>query len=112
MATPVPSGQWVYTQQYGWLWMPYGAAYTSVASPTVAHEFVYSPAYGWRWVSAPWVLGLGRAPHWGRLGPRQYGWYARAWNRPAVVHVQSRGRAAIAPRPAGRAVHVTHRSHR
>jgi hypothetical protein len=33
-AQAVPPGQWVYTQQYGWIWMPYADAYTSV------------PAYG------------------------------------------------------------------
>src|ERR1700737_4895159 len=30
---PGPSGQWVYTDQYGWVWMPYGA------------QYVYEPAY-------------------------------------------------------------------
>src|SRR5512138_1067308 len=24
----VPPGQWVYTEQYGWIWMPYADAYT------------------------------------------------------------------------------------
>lgn len=27
-----PAGQWVYTRQYGWLWMPYERAYTHVVS--------------------------------------------------------------------------------
>jgi hypothetical protein len=101
-----PAGQWVYTQQYGWLWMPYGAGYTSVTSPSVAYEYVYYPAHGWRWIYAPWVVGLGRAPHWGRLGPRHYAWYDRAWSRPAVVHAPSRGRQVFAPRAAARVVHV------
>src|SRR5262245_83795 len=26
-AQPSASGQWVYTQQYGWVWMPYGDQY-------------------------------------------------------------------------------------
>src|SRR5215831_10893700 len=46
------SGQWVYTSQYGWVWMPYGTQYTY--SPTVAgvypSEYVYYPTYGWTWV--------------------------------------------------------------
>ena len=25
---PPSTGQWVYTTQYGWIWMPYGAQYT------------------------------------------------------------------------------------
>lgn len=109
VAAPVPAGQWVYTQQYGWLWMPYGPGYTTVTSPTVAHGYVYYPARGWRWVSAPWVLGLGRAPHWGRLGPRHYAWHG-GWNRPAVVHAPSR-RQVVVPRAHGRVVHVNHRAH-
>src|SRR5450631_4408355 len=27
---PAADGQWVYTQQYGWVWMPYGDKYTHV----------------------------------------------------------------------------------
>src|SRR5512138_2435200 len=28
VSSSIPPGQWVYTQQYGWIWMPYGDAYT------------------------------------------------------------------------------------
>jgi hypothetical protein len=93
-ATPVyqvaapATGQWVYTQQYGWLWMPYDARYTSVTGPNVAFEYVFQPAYGWRWISAPWVLGIGVAPRWGHLGPRHYAWYGRPAYRPTVVRAQ------------------------
>src|SRR6185295_4909704 len=27
-AQPAAAGQWVYTSEYGWVWMPYGAQYT------------------------------------------------------------------------------------
>src|SRR5262245_53321183 len=45
---PQPAGQWVYTQQYGWLWMPYGTQYTYEGSTTVQpYSYVYYPSYGW-----------------------------------------------------------------
>src|SRR4029079_230546 len=54
-------GQWVYTSQYGWVWMPYGAQYTYEPSYAGAYpsSYVYYPAYGWTWVAAPWVWGFG-----------------------------------------------------
>jgi hypothetical protein len=73
------TGQWVYTQQYGWVWMPYGDQYTY--SPTQAgtypQEYVYSPSYGWSWLAAPWVFGWGVSPYWGVYGPAHFGWYGR-----------------------------------
>jgi hypothetical protein len=95
--TSVPAGQWVYTAQYGWLWMPYDAAYTQVVpDAALAYTFAYYPAFGWRWVVAPWVLGLGVVPRWGALGPNHFAWYGRprfhvptpyrgaGWGRPTV----------------------------
>jgi hypothetical protein len=56
----VPDGQWVYTSQYGWVWMPYGNSFTSSpADATVPFMYVYGPAFGWAWVGAPWVWGYG-----------------------------------------------------
>jgi len=82
-----PSGQWIYTSQYGWLWLPYSRAYTYVSPDGgVAYEYAYYPNGGWRWVYSPWVLGWGPAPYWGRLGPRHYVWYSRPWFRVGVVH--------------------------
>ena len=70
-------GQWVYTQQYGWVWMPYGAQYTY--APTQAgvypSEYVYYPSYGWTWLAAPWVFGWGVSPYFGVYGPSHFGWY-------------------------------------
>jgi hypothetical protein len=72
-----PGGQWVYTTQYGWVWMAYDDGYTQVVpDAALAYQFVYYPAFGWRWVVAPWVLGFGAAPYWGRLGPAHFHWYA------------------------------------
>ena len=54
-----PAGQWVYTRQYGWLWMPYEQAYTYVVpDAALAYMFVYYPNLR---------LALGRRPVGARL---------------------------------------------
>jgi hypothetical protein len=71
-----PSGQWVYTSQYGWVWMPYGTSYTYL--PTnggTPNMYVYYPAVGWSWVIAPWVWGWGAMPWFGYAGWSGYPWY-------------------------------------
>jgi hypothetical protein len=81
------TGQWIYTSQYGWLWMPYSRDYTYVsADGGEAYEYAYYPNSGWRWVYSPWVLGWGPSPYWGRVGPRRYVWYTHPWFRVGVVH--------------------------
>jgi hypothetical protein len=79
----IPAGQWVYTQQYGWIWMPYGDAYTY--SPTDGYGqpymYVYYPAAGWTWVVAPWVWGGGPWPYFGAYGPAYFAWYQWGWWR-------------------------------
>jgi hypothetical protein len=95
-AQPAPqgsTGQWVYTDQYGWLWMPYGDNY--VYSPADAsgqpYEYVYYPALGWTWLSAPWIWGWGPRPFFGIYGPGRFGWGARfGFRGPAAVHVAPR----------------------
>ena len=79
----VPDGQWVQTDQYGWVWMPYGDAYTAVPAdgygePTM---YVYAPAYGWCWLGAPWVWGYGPWPHFGVGVVVNFGWYGHGWWR-------------------------------
>jgi len=78
-----PAGQWVYTQQYGWVWMPYGDEYTSVPPDGYGepYEYVYYTAYGWTWVDAPWVWGIGPWPYFGVYGPSLFGWYGHGWWR-------------------------------
>jgi hypothetical protein len=73
-------GQWAYTTQYGWVWMPYGSDFTSLSAGVgaVPLMYVYTPAAGWRWVSAPWVWGLGPRP-WFAAGPERFVWYGRPW---------------------------------
>jgi hypothetical protein len=45
-------GEWVYSDQYGWIWVPAGTVPVAVnAQPYV---YVYAPAYGWTWFASPW----------------------------------------------------------
>ncbi len=78
-----PAGEWVYTSEYGWLYMPFARRFVYVPpDPQVfPEEYVYYPAYGWRWVVAPWVYGYGPQPRWGPGGPTVFVWYARPWFR-------------------------------
>jgi len=77
-----PAGQWVYTSQYGWVWMPHGHAYTNVpASGSAPNMYVYYPAVGWSWVVAPWVWGWGAMPWFGYAGWGGYPWYGYGYGR-------------------------------
>jgi len=69
---PPVNGQWVYTAQYGWIWIPFGPQFVHV--PTGAPQmFVFYPAAGgWTWVVAPWVWGL-------RFPPRGPPGHPRRW---------------------------------
>jgi hypothetical protein len=78
-APPASSGQWVYTQQYGWLWMPYGDQYVSSAEGAYPYEYVYRPTYGWTWLTAPWVWGWGPRIYFSIGGPRHYAWFHNHW---------------------------------
>jgi hypothetical protein len=90
-AAPPVDGQWVYTGQYGWVWMPYAQSYTYVPADGNPSMFIYGPTLGWRWVSAPWVFDYGPAPYWGVRGRGYFSWYSRPWfarreYRPAYHH--------------------------
>jgi hypothetical protein len=125
----IAGGQWVYTVQYGWIYMPYGDQYfhTRTAGP---YAYVYYPTFGWQWLAAPWIVGTGPYPYFGAHGPFAYGWYrglhraghpwgsyyarrhGRPWVSPrAAVHARAgngvRGPAARAP---GRPAHTPDRS--
>lgn len=83
-AAPEPSdtGQWVYTGQYGWVWMPYAGTDTYVPTTGAPPEmYVYYPAVGWCWVVAPWVWGLGPQPYFGAYGTARFVWYGRGFGR-------------------------------
>jgi len=81
VAAPSTSGQWVYTSQYGWIWMPYGSAYTYLPASAYPDMYVYAPAWGWRWVVAPWVWGIGPRPYFGVYGFNRFVWYGRGFGR-------------------------------
>jgi hypothetical protein len=76
-AAGATGGQWVYTAEYGWIWMPYGNQYTYEGSPNDAYPYSYAyyPSYGWMWLAAPWVWGWGAYPYFGPRGPLGFGWY-------------------------------------
>jgi hypothetical protein len=77
-----PGGQWVYTEQYGWVWMPVGGAYTYVPPDGSAPDmYLYYPSVGWCWVVAPWVWGLGPMPYFGVYGASRFGWYGHGFGR-------------------------------
>jgi hypothetical protein len=89
-------GEWVYSNDYGWVWRPFGSAVSNYSNwaPYRYGHWVWCPPYGWTWVGdEPW----GWAPyHYGRWVyynnnwcwvPRAYGTsaYHRSWWRPALV---------------------------
>jgi hypothetical protein len=63
---PQAGGQWVYTAQYGWVWVPSDASTTTVGEQPYA--YLYTPSYGWTWYNSPWGFG---APYF--YGPRVWG---------------------------------------
>ncbi|HTP25841.1 MAG TPA: hypothetical protein VMK12_09305 [Anaeromyxobacteraceae bacterium] len=77
------AGQWVYTQQYGWIWIPYSDSYSYVppGGEGEPYEYVFEPDLGWCWLAAPWVWGYGPWPYFGPYGPGHFGWYGHGWWR-------------------------------
>ena len=79
---PPTNGQWVYTAQYGWVWMPFGPEFVFVPPGGAPPQmFLFYPAVGWRWVVAPWVWGLGPQPYWGVHGTSRFPWWGRGSGR-------------------------------
>ncbi len=97
-------GQWVYTDQYGWVWMPYGDPYTHVPSggdPPIM--YVYLPVDGWCWVDAPWIWGWGASPYFGLRGPARFRWWGNGYGRwnGYSGRYRSWGRGGWTSRPGG-----------
>jgi hypothetical protein len=95
----VPPGQWVFTAQYGWVWMPYATSYTYLP-PDGGYPLMYAyyPAYGWAWLAAPWVWGVGPWPWFGVSGGIRFVWYHpyyRPYYRPYYPY--GRPYAAVGP---------------
>jgi hypothetical protein len=74
---PNQTGQWVYTNQYGWVWMPYAQQYVDEGTygASSPYQYVYCVNVGWSWVAAPWLWGWGAYPYFGAWGPSHFGWY-------------------------------------
>jgi hypothetical protein len=86
-STPGPAayGQWVFTSQYGWVFMPWSDRYTSLPPDDYGdpYQYLYEPTVGWTWVVAPWIWGWGPWPYFGPWGPARFGWWGhRGWHRP------------------------------
>jgi hypothetical protein len=79
----LPSGQWVFTEQYGWVWMPYSPAYTFTPDYQRGdpYMFVYYPSAGWTWVYAPWLWGWGPMLFVGNSVGVRFEWYGHGWGR-------------------------------
>jgi len=85
---PAQKGQWVHTEQYGWVWMPYDEAYTHLSDDgNPPSMYVYYPATSsWCWVVAPWLWGWGPEPYFGVYGTAFYGWYGYGLGRWGGYH--------------------------
>ena len=97
-----PGGQWIYTQQYGWIWMPYSDRYTYVPPDGYGepYAYVYYPAHGWTWIAAPWVWGFGPWPYFGFYGAVGFDWYGHGWWRYPSRWSYVPTRPFYGPRPA------------
>jgi hypothetical protein len=81
----VPQGRWVWTEEYGWIWVPAGATTHPVGGEP--YVYIYTPLYGWTWYASPWGWG-----------PYYYGvWAHRPWAWRYAPHVWY-GRGWVAPR--------------
>lgn len=78
-------GQWVWSEEYGWIWVPAGASTYAVGGEP--YVYIYTPVYGWTWYASPWGWG-----------PYYYGvWAHRPWGWRYAPHVWY-GRGWVAPR--------------
>jgi hypothetical protein len=84
-----PTGQWVFTSTYGWIWVPAGTATEAVDG--TPYVYLYTPSYGWTWYVSPWGWGPYRYGVWVRHPwlPRGRYWVARPH---VVVRIGGHGR--------------------
>jgi hypothetical protein len=78
-----PTGQWVYTTGYGWIWVPADSATEDVDGVPYVH--LYTPAYGWTWYVSPWGWGGYRYGIWARHPWHPPGWHGYWVAHPRVV---------------------------
>ena len=65
-------GQWVYTSDYGWIWVPAGASTRNIEG--IPYVYLYTPAYGWTWYVSPWGRGRYHYGVWVRHAWHPIGW--------------------------------------
>jgi hypothetical protein len=71
-AAQAANGQWAYTTQFGWVWVPSGAESTSLNQEP--YVYLYAPSYGWAWFASPWGRGPFHYGPWATyFGPRFWG---------------------------------------
>jgi hypothetical protein len=87
-------GEWIYTNNYGYVWRPFRSALSSYAdwSPYRYGHWRWVPPYGWTWINdEPWGWAT---YHYGRWvydngywfwTPYGYYRYRRSWWQPALV---------------------------
>lgn len=80
-----PSGQWVYSSDRGWIWVPAGASATLVDG--VPYTYLYTAGSGWNWYVSPWGFGPYRFGAWARRP-----WYPPGWRGGWVASPRIRGR--------------------
>jgi len=80
---PYATGQWVFTTEYGWIWVPAGTAATPVEG--VPYVYLYTPAYGWTWYISPWGVGPYYYGVWVRHPWHPVGWRGGWVAHPGVV---------------------------
>jgi hypothetical protein len=87
-AAPAPSaplaysyatGQWVYADGRGWIWVPAGTASADVDG--VPYVYLYTPSYGWTWYVSPWGFGPYRYGVW-----IHHPFYPGGWRGHWVAH--------------------------
>jgi hypothetical protein len=67
-ARRIAAGQWVYSDESGWMWVPAGASPSYVDG--VPYVYLYTRTHGWTWYVSPW-------------GPSRFykgAWVHRAWH--------------------------------
>jgi hypothetical protein len=78
-----PTGSWVYTTDYGWVWVPAGSI--AAEAEGVPYTYLYTPSYGWTWYVSPWGWGPYHYGLWVRHPWRPVGWRYGWVARPHVV---------------------------
>jgi hypothetical protein len=89
-------GEWVYTAQYGWTWVPYGSTTMTVSQEP--YVYLYAPSFGWRWFVSPWGVGPFHYGAWGwgpAWGPR---YWPHGWAGGRYAPYVQRGAVHFAPR--------------